>query len=157
MASNNEGVEKNVIARTFRGGRAAPTTRRPGKFAASLLAVVLSAVALSAAPSLAQARNASGLGAPVAWASLPGEAQQTEKLIHAGGPFPYLQDGVVFSNREQRLERRPRGYYREYTVPTPGARDRGARRIVCGGLKATEPDACFYTQDHYNSFHRILK
>ena len=157
MASNNEGVEKNVSARTFWGDRAAPTTRRPIRLVPGLLAAILSIVALCAAPSVTQARGAIGLGAPVTLTSLPPEAQHTDELIHAGGPFPYLQDGVIFSNREQRLERRPRGYYHEYTVPTPGARDRGARRIVCGGLKPTEPDACFYTQDHYNSFHRILK
>jgi ribonuclease T1 len=98
-----------------------------------------------------------GLGDPIAWPNLPREAQRTEQLILAGGPFPYSKDGEVFSNREGHLERRPRGYYHEYTVPSPGAPDRGARRIVCGGTRLTEPDACFYTEDHYNSFHRIVK
>jgi ribonuclease T1 len=93
----------------------------------------------------------------VALASLPIEAQDTERLIRAGGPFPYTQDGRSFANRERLLPAERRGYYREYTVKTPGSRDRGARRIVCGGPQATQPDACFYTGDHYASFHRIAQ
>lgn len=93
----------------------------------------------------------------VALTELPREAQQTEKLIRAGGPFPYAKDGMAFGNREQLLPMRERGYYREYTVPTPGARDRGARRIVCGGARATQPETCFYSDDHYASFRRIAK
>jgi ribonuclease T1 len=88
-------------------------------------------------------------------AQLPVEAQQTERLIREGGPFQFSKDGTVFGNREMRLPRQARGYYREYTVPTPGARDRGARRIVCGGTTAKSPDACYYTADHYTSFQRI--
>jgi ribonuclease T1 len=91
----------------------------------------------------------------VALASLPKEAQQTQRLIRAGGPFPYAKDGTVFGNRERLLPRRVRGFYREYTVPTPGARNRGARRIICGGRQPTEPEACFYTADHYASFQQI--
>lgn len=87
--------------------------------------------------------------------ALPAEAQQTERLIRSGGPFPYRKDGVVFGNRERLLPLQPRGWYREYTVRTPGSRDRGARRIVCGGQKPREPEACFYTEDHYASFKRI--
>lgn len=86
---------------------------------------------------------------------LPIEAQKTLTLIEQGGPFPYRRDGAVFHNREQRLPLRAKGYYREYTVPTPGANDRGARRIVCGGENPTQPDACYYTADHYRSFRRI--
>ena len=112
--------------------------------------------ALVVAMGTAQARQ-TGLGDPIAWSKLPLEAQRTEQLILAGGPFPYSKDGGVFSNREGHLERRSRGYYHEYTVPSPGASDRGARRIVCGGERPTEPDACFYTEDHYNTFHRIVK
>ena len=93
----------------------------------------------------------------VALLALPVEAQHTQRLIHAGGPFPYRKDGVVFGNREQLLPRRERGFYREYTVPTPGSRDRGARRIVCGGQRPTAPDACFYTADHYASFRLIAQ
>jgi ribonuclease T1 len=88
---------------------------------------------------------------------LPFEAQQTEKLIRAGGPFPYSKDGTTFGNRERRLPRRERGYYREYTVPTPGSRDRGARRIVCGGIPPVNPEVCYYTEDHYASFRRIVQ
>lgn len=91
----------------------------------------------------------------VALSALPVEAQKTQRLIYAGGPFPYSKDGVVFGNRERLLPRRERGFYREYTVPTPGSRDRGARRIVCGGQRPTVPDACYYTADHYASFKRI--
>ena len=93
----------------------------------------------------------------VTLSALPVQAQQTQGLIRSGGPFPYSKDGVVFGNRERILPTRARGYYREYTVPTPGARDRGARRIVCGGNQATRPDACFYTADHYASFRRIAQ
>ena len=91
------------------------------------------------------------------WAELPREAQATERLIRAGGPFPYPKDGMVFGNRERNLGVKPRGFYREYTVKTPGARDRGARRIVCGGRQPTQPEACFYTDDHYASFRRIVQ
>jgi len=104
----------------------------------------------------ADARQPTGLGEPVALGNLPAEAQLTVKRIRAGGPFPYSKDGVVFGNRERRLARQPHGYYHEYTVPSPGAHDRGARRVVCGGRKPTEPEACFYTEDHYNSFHQIV-
>ncbi len=93
----------------------------------------------------------------VALASLPSEAQSTERLIRAGGPFPYTQDGRSFGNRERLLPAERRGYYREYTVNTPGSRNRGARRIVCGGPQATTPEACFYTGDHYTSFRRIVQ
>lgn len=82
-------------------------------------------------------------------AFLPAEARQTIMLIQRGGPYPHRQDGGVFSNREQRLPDRPRGYYREYTVDTPGAGNRGARRIVTGG---TPPTGWFYTDDHYETF-----
>jgi len=93
--------------------------------------------------------------ATVALAALPTEARHTHRLILSGGPFPYDKDGTVFGNRERLLPRMARGYYREYTVKTPGARNRGARRIVCGGQPPTRPEACFYTDDHYASFRRI--
>lgn len=86
---------------------------------------------------------------------LPTEAQVVHRQIHTGGPFAYPKDGTVFGNRERALPSQPRGFYREYTVVTPGSRDRGARRIVCGGRNARAPEACFYTADHYNSFYRI--
>lgn len=87
---------------------------------------------------------------------LPREGQETYQRIRKGGPFRYEKDGTVFGNRERILPREARGYYREYTVRTPGERDRGARRIVCGGQEPTEPKACYYTQDHYASFRLIL-
>ncbi|MBE2264273.1 MAG: ribonuclease N [Burkholderiaceae bacterium] len=92
----------------------------------------------------------------VAATSLPPQARQTLQLIHDGGPFPYSKDGSVFGNRERLLPRQQRGYYLEYTVKTPGSRDRGARRIVCGG-QPRRPDACYYTGDHYASFSRIAE
>ena len=84
--------------------------------------------------------------------TLPPEALTTLKLIQRGGPFPYRQDGTTFQNRERRLPARPRGHYREYTVPTPGSPDRGARRIIAGG---DPPREFYYTADHYRSFRPI--
>lgn len=85
-------------------------------------------------------------------AFLPPEARDTLALIEAGGPFPHRQDGSTFQNREHRLPEHPRGYYREYTVETPGSGDRGARRIIAGG---DPPSEFFYTDDHYDSFRRF--
>jgi len=86
----------------------------------------------------------------VSVAALPPQARATLARISAGGPFPYDRDGAVFGNREARLPKRERGYYREYTVKTPGARDRGARRIVAG-----RGGEYYYTDDHYRTFRRI--
>jgi ribonuclease T1 len=116
------------------------------------LALLLSAAALGGA---VQARGVAADLRTVPLAQLPEQARQTEQLIRSGGPFPYAKDGTVFGNRERLLPREKRGYYREYTVKTPGSRDRGARRIVCGGEKPAAPDACYYTADHYASFRRI--
>ena len=91
----------------------------------------------------------------MALATLPPQAQTTHRLILSGGPFPYSKDGTVFGNRERLLPAKARGHYREYTVKTPGSRDRGARRIICGGKPPTQPEACFYTDDHYASFKQI--
>ena len=85
-------------------------------------------------------------------AALPADARETLRRIRDGGPFPYRQDGGVFQNRERLLPPRPHGWYREYTVDTPGSRDRGARRIVAGG---DPPSEFWYTADHYRSFRRI--
>lgn len=104
---------------------------------------------------VAGARPPQGDLPAVAVGSLPAEARTTYQLIHAGGPFPYEKDGTVFQNRERLLPPGARGYYREYTVKTPRSRDRGARRIVCGGQPQTAPQACYYTADHYTSFSRI--
>ena len=87
---------------------------------------------------------------------LPPEAQQTLIQIYQNGPFPHDRDGAIFENREKLLPIEPSGYYREYTVPTPGAKDRGARRIVCGGKKPSDPDRCYYTADRYLSFQFIF-
>ena len=87
----------------------------------------------------------------VAVQQLPREARETLALIKRGGPFPYAKDGTIFGNRENRLPRQRRGYYKEYTVKTPGARNRGERRIICG--RSSE---CFYTDDHYETF-RLIK
>ena len=88
-------------------------------------------------------------------AELPRQGQIVYKMILAGGPFPFDKDGDVFGNRERLLPKHPRGYYREYTVAPAHARNRGAKRIVCGGAPRT-PDVCYYTQDHYNSFRQIV-
>jgi len=83
---------------------------------------------------------------------LPAEARQTLEAVKKNGPFPYARDGATFSNREARLPKKARGYYREYTVKTPGAQDRGARRIVAG-----RGGEYFYTDDHYRTFRRIVE
>jgi ribonuclease T1 len=96
-------------------------------------------------------RSAGGI-ATIRGAQLPPQARETLHLIRAGGPFPYAKDGVVFGNYERLLPRKPRGYYHEYTVPTPGAHDRGARRIIAG-----QGGELYYTDDHYRTFKRILE
>jgi ribonuclease T1 len=88
----------------------------------------------------------------VALAELPPEAADTVDLIDAGGPFPEDEDGGTFENREELLPDEPRGYYAEYTVPTPGSDDRGARRIVAG-----DEGELYWTGDHYRSFERITR
>ena len=86
----------------------------------------------------------------IAASELPAEARDTLQAIEQGGPFPYARDGVVFRNYEHKLPMHGRGYYHEYTVRTPGARNRGVRRIICGSY----PE-CYYTGDHYRTFKRI--
>jgi ribonuclease T1 len=113
------------------------------------------ALVLSAGAALARWPAAIG-DIPVA--ALPEEAHATLGLIKAGGPFPYARDGSVFGNREKMLPPRQSGYYREYTVKTPGARDRGARRILAGAGASGDvrrSGEYYYTEDHYNSFRRI--
>ena len=89
--------------------------------------------------------------------ALPAQGRDMMALIEKGGPFKYDKDGTVFGNRGKFLPARQRGYYREYTVRTPGESSRGARRIVCGGQQPRAPDACFYTDDHYASFRQIVQ
>jgi ribonuclease T1 len=127
------------------------------KAGSALLA--LSAALFAGSPGTVQARNPLAQQAAVetiAVAQLPPQGRSMLTLIYQGGPFTHDKDGVVFGNRERLLPANARGYYREYTVRTPGERTRGARRIVCGGLKPATPDACFYTDDHYASFRRIV-
>ncbi len=125
------------------------------------LALATSLVVLAAPPVKAFTRQgdaetqAAQRGQVIALSELPVQAQDVHRRIHEGGPFRYSKDGSVFGNRERLLPRRPRGFYREYTVPTPGERDRGARRIVCGGKEVQQPETCFYTRDHYASFKQI--
>ncbi|MGW1915073.1 ribonuclease domain-containing protein [Streptomyces sp. NPDC002076] len=139
----------------------------PARLLVGLVAVVLAALVAgcssgsgpdSGAGTSAGARAA---GSSPAWAhgmdtvqesQLPAEARRTLALIDRGGPFPYAKDGVVFGNFEGRLPRHQRGYYHEYTVRTPGSRDRGARRIVTG-----QGGEIYYTGDHYNSFRAVLR
>jgi ribonuclease T1 len=107
----------------------------------------------SSAASGAQKRSAP---VSVSKAQLPGEAAETLRLIKAGGPFPFSEDGVLFRNSAVMLPEHPRGYYHAYTVRTPGASDRGQRRIVCGGPRKQIND-CYYTDDYYASFKRIAQ
>jgi ribonuclease T1 len=116
---------------------------------ARLLGACLFACVAFAMPATAQ-RATAPAAVDVASAELPREARDTLDLIRKRGPYPYARDGAVFGNREGLLPKQPRGYYREYTVKTPGERTRGARRIVMG--KGGE---LYYTDDHYNHFRRI--
>jgi ribonuclease T1 len=120
-------------------------------------AFLLLAVSVLCTP-LGHARQAAPqeIGEVIGLSALPSQGQATYALIKQGGPFPFDKDGVVFGNRERILPLQKRGYYREYTVKTVGAGNRGAKRIVCGGPART-PDACFYTSDHYASFRRIVE
>lgn len=123
-----------------------------------LLWWVLSALCLLGGPPGAAAREAPAIP-EIRAAELPPEARETLALIRRGGPFPYRKDGTVFGNFERRLPPQPRGYYREYTVRTPGARDRGPRRIVAGAGATGDVRTSgeyYYTPDHYRSFRRIV-
>jgi ribonuclease T1 len=118
----------------------------------NMIAVVAWLAALLAAPpALARTDYASAAASrEIVLAELPREARQTLQAIKRGGPFAFERDGVVFGNYERRLPPRERGYYREYTVPTPGERYRGARRIVAGAHAEY-----YYSDDHYRTFRRI--
>jgi ribonuclease T1 len=133
-------------------------------------AVVGSAFLLTLAPACAKNSSAHFTGPPATSPSgtashsgpntcqisaLPAEAVTTVKLIHHGGPFPYSRDGIVFGNFEHRLPNQARGYYHEYTVPSPGAKTRGARRVITGGKPLTNPAEFYYTGDHYETFCQI--
>ena len=114
-----------------------------------LVAAAAIALATLALPASAQRASPPAL-AEVSAAQLPREARDTIAAIRSQGPFPYKKDGAVFGNREGLLPKAARGYYREYTVKTPGERTRGARRIVAGN-----GGELYYTDDHYNHFRRI--
>ena len=131
---------------------------RHSAFKLALTSLLISGV-LTGTPVAAKGpleRPIAGEAATVPVAQLPRQGRETYELIRPGGPFPYEKDGSVFGNRERQLPAAPRGYWREYTVKTPGSRDRGARRIVCGG-PARQPHACYYTADHYASFRKIVE
>lgn len=123
----------------------------------ALLAFSLCLAGLS--PSVVQAKKpvANASANTIALSELPLQGREMMTLIYQGGPFRYDKDGTVFGNRERILPAKNRGYYREYTVKTPSERSRGARRIICGGLKPVAPDACYYTDDHYASFRQIVQ
>ncbi len=133
--------------------RAVRAQGRSWGIASALLVGVLAGASLT---TTVQARDKPpASSATISLAELPAQAQETHRLVLQGGPFPYPKDGITFGNRERQLPNKARGYYHEYTVMTPGSRDRGARRIVCGGEPPTRPEACYYTDDHYASFRRI--
>jgi ribonuclease T1 len=122
-----------------------------------LSAAALAALSLLAA-SAATARTAScAVGESIAARDLPKQGRDTLALIESGGPFASERDGIVFGNRERILPRERRGFYREYTVRTPGVKNRGARRIVCGGADSRSTDQCYYSDDHYKSFKCIAR
>ena len=120
------------------------------------LAMAVAVASVFAAPMVSARAVACAVGQSVAPQDLPKQGQDTLALISSGGPFSSDRDGIIFSNRERVLPKAPRGFYREYTVRTPGVKNRGARRIVCGGdQRATH--ACYYSDDHYQSFKCIQR
>lgn len=130
------------------------TLRQPSQRLGRWLLVCAAALTCAAAV----ARGPSPIDT-VSLAALPREARAVHAQVRTGGPFAYSKDGSAFGNYEGILPRRKRGYYREYTVDTPGARNRGARRIICGAEAAewakNAPAACYFTDDHYASFRAI--
>lgn len=145
--------------------RATFRLRRRISFATGRIPALIFAafVGLAVNTSAADARDAANAAAdPKSMSSIPAaqlspQGQQVLQQIRNGGPFKHAnKDGSVFGNFERVLPKQPRGYYKEYTVPTPGAKNRGARRIVCGGdVRDTARSTCYYTHDHYASFKRI--
>jgi ribonuclease T1 len=123
--------------------------RRPAWTLLVLVAAVLALLVLQKVDT-DDGRNQAPRPLPTSQSGLPAEVQETLDLVDRGGPFPYRRDGVVFMNREGRLPAHESGYWHEYTVPTPGSDDRGARRLVVG--RAGE---AYYTADHYRTFRKI--
>ena len=141
-----------------------PIRTKNGRIGAAAGLALAAVLAASLSTMLVQARSPSSSSvfpgsavASVAYTGLPPQGQEVMEQIRQGGPFRYEKDGTVFGNRERQLPSQRRGYYREYTVPTPGLSHRGARRIVCGGQRPRSPDACYYTEDHYSSFRLIVQ
>lgn len=130
-----------------------------GRSALALITLVLAAVGTFLVQTKAPQTTGLDHSAATSMAAtgLPAQGLEVLAQIRQGGPFRYEKDGTVFGNRERLLPSEKRGYYREYTVPTPGLSHRGARRIVCGGQRPKLPDACFYTDDHYASFTLIAQ
>ncbi|MGW2834016.1 ribonuclease domain-containing protein [Streptomyces sp. NPDC001286] len=122
------------------------------RFVPRVLLCLLLALLTACSSGDATTTPASSGPATVQASRLPAEARRTLALIDEGGPFPYAKDGAVFGNFEGLLPRQRRGYYHEYTVPTPGSRDRGARRIVTG-----QGGEIYYTDDHYQSFEVVRR
>jgi ribonuclease T1 len=119
-----------------------------------LAIIALAASILVGISSVEARRESTAALPPIAAVELPKEARITLARIRDNGPFPYERDGIAFGNREGLLPPKPRGYYHEYTVKTPGSKGRGARRIVCGG-ETTTLAQCYYSDDHYQSFKSI--
>lgn len=152
--SSGVSTEQQVLAADGPTGAATPTTvtlvgpgATPGVSAATTTTRPAKATATTTSR---PAKDADGFTI-VRPAQLPKEAQQTLALVDKGGPYPYDRDGIEFQNREKILPKKPAGYYREYTVVTPGSSDRGARRIIAG-----QNGERYYTADHYDSFVRVL-
>ncbi|WP_329277680.1 ribonuclease [Streptomyces sp. NBC_00691] len=124
-----------------------------GVAAALVSSLLLGAPATAAAPAATVVTSVAATAAvgDICYSDLPSQAYTTLRLIDAGGPFPYSQDGSVFQNREQVLPAHSLGYYHEYTVETPGSSTRGARRIVTGDSAQED----YYTADHYASFDLV--
>jgi ribonuclease T1 len=137
-------------------GRRVPAPRAVLALAVLFVLAVGLALWSSLGSSGSTGSTGSTTSATCALATLPRQAGDTVAEIQRGGPFPYRQDGVTFDNRERLLPPEPLGYYHEYTVTTPGSSDRGTRRVIAGGSSRTDPDALYYTGNHYLSFCRLL-
>lgn len=117
-----------------------------------IVAALITAVAAMSPATAQRAPAPASTATEIHMGDLPREARATIALIDKGGPYPYAKDGAIFSNRENQLPKKKRGYYHEYTVKTPGERTRGARRIIAGA-----EGELFYTDDHYSHFRRIAR
>jgi ribonuclease T1 len=144
-----------ILGGCGKGGSQNDTAASAASAVSASDAAVQPASGASDAPAASGAQKTGMLGT-VTKAQLPAESAETLRLIKAGGPFPFGEDGVLFRNSAGLLPAHPRGYYHAYTVRTPGATDRGLRRIVCGGPRK-QTGECYYTDDYYASFKRIAE